>query len=226
MLWLHKKQYLTLSLNISHIVFYCNALAQAEKINLHWFGEVEFPFISPYIYLYLILAHLSSILFFSPIIPPIATVLQTPFLSFLHPFIPPSCHPCASICLRSRSFLIASLHLFVPPSLPPIPPSIDRAVHDMSQWLTATNWLNPTPGGVVALWLIWIQLSYCPAADTMTHGSQWGVEERRDSEVVRQRCIHLQDTHFIFIGITYTCTILIDTCKQRDISSARLPTIK
>lgn len=85
-----------------------------------------------------------------------------------------------SIRAPSPRSLPASIHSSVPPSL--------MICHGDWQQLIG---LIP-PWGLVALWPIWIQLSHCPAADTMTLESRQKEGERRGSEMVREGCIYLQ----------------------------------
>lgn len=109
-------------------------------------------------------------------------------LSMLHPcrapFIPLSSHTLSllrSIRAPSPPSLPASIHSSVPPSL--------MICHGDWQQLIG---LIP-PWGLVALWPIWIQLSHCPTADTVTPESRRGEGERRGREVVREGCMYLQE---------------------------------
>lgn len=122
------------------------------------------------------------------------------FPSFCCPNHPSTLHcPCCipaelllSRCPATLS-LLRSIRAPSPPSLPAsihssVPPSLMICHGDWQQLIG----LIP-PWGLVALWPIWIQLSHCPTADTVTLESRRGEGERRGREVVREGCMYLQE---------------------------------
>lgn len=117
------------------------------------------------------------------------------FIFLLDPFIPHLAIPAG--CHHAPSPFTASLHSFrlsrrLFHALPNLP-SIDLAVHDMSQWLTATNWLNPTPGG---LWVFGWSGYSCPIVQQLTPWPLGVAKRGRDSDTKTGTAayIYIQDT--------------------------------